>query len=73
MFKFQRIIAGGNKWVDNLFLEDERLGAIGFDNEGLYFNLKRDLTMQELNLLFSQLLNDNPNLLRERIEFRKID
>jgi hypothetical protein len=73
MFKFQRIISGGNKWVDNLFKEDERIGVIGFDAEGLYINTKRDLTIQELNLLFSQLLNGYPSLLGEKIAFRNID
>jgi hypothetical protein len=73
LFRFQRIIASNSQWVDRLYIEDNHIGFVGFDREGLYLNLKRDLTIQEINLLLSQLLNSNPQLLSEKIEFKKID
>jgi hypothetical protein len=73
VFKFQRIISGGGKWTDNLFLEDTHIGTIGFDEEGLFIKVKRNLTLQEINLLIAQLVNNNPNLLTEKFEILKFD
>ncbi|PGO60651.1 hypothetical protein [Priestia megaterium] len=72
MFKFQRIIAGGYKWVDNLFVEDEHIGTMGYDEEGIYFNLKRNLSLKEMNLLIAQVTMSNPDLLQDNFEMRKI-
>lgn len=71
MFKFQRIISANKNWTDNLFKEDEHLGTIGLDKYGLFININRDLTLQEVNLLIAQLINSNPNLLTEKIEIQK--
>lgn len=71
MFKFQRILSGGGNWTDNLFKEDERLGTLGLDKYGLFLNINRDLTMQEFNLLFAQLLASDPTLATHKIEIHK--
>lgn len=71
MFRFQRVISSKNNWTDNLFKEEENIGAIGMDKYGLFINIKRNLTLQEINLLIAQLINDNPNLLTEKIEINK--
>jgi len=68
MFKFQRIISAGIKWTDNLFLEDKHIGTMGFDEEGLWIKIKRNLTLQELNLLIAQITMSNPHLNSERLE-----
>lgn len=71
MFKFQRIISARNYWTDNLFKEDKHIGTIGKDKYGLFINLNRDLTVQEINLLIAQLINNSPELLIEKIEIQK--
>lgn len=71
MFKLQRIISAGNHWTDNLFKEDEHLGAIILDKYGLLININRDLTLQEINLLIAQLIHTCPELLTEKIEIQK--
>ncbi|WP_211747906.1 hypothetical protein [Paenibacillus sp. Marseille-Q4541] len=68
MFKFQRIVSGGIKWQDNLYIEDEPIGGIGFDEDGLYIKTKRYLTLKELNLLIAQLVKGDPRLLDEKVE-----
>jgi hypothetical protein len=73
VFKFQRIISGGGKWTDNLFIENKYIGTIGFDEKGLFVKAKRNLTLQEINLLIAQLVNSNPNLLSEKLEILKFD
>lgn len=73
MFKFQRIFSGGIKWQDNLYIEDEVIGSIGFDEEGLYVKVKRHLTLQEINLLIAQLTNGDPRLLSEKVEITLIN
>lgn len=73
MFKFQRIVSGGGKWTDNLFIEDTHIGTLGFDEDGLFIKVKRNLTLREINLLIAQLVNDIPNLLTEEIEILKFD
>ncbi|GEM_PF-4178152 len=71
MFKFQRIISGGEQWTDNLYKEDEYIGKLGKDKYGLFINLQRDLTLGEINLLIAQLSNAEPLLLTEKIEIQK--
>jgi len=71
LFKFQRIISGGEQWTDNLYKEDEYIGKLGKDKYGLFINLQRDLTLGEINLLIAQLSNAEPLLLTEKIEIQK--
>ncbi|PLS19522.1 hypothetical protein CVD28_03650 [Bacillus sp. M6-12] len=73
MFKFQRIISAGLKWTDNLFVEEEFIGTMGFDEEGLWIKIKRNLTLQEINLLIAQMLISNPDLVTEKIEMMKYE
>lgn len=73
MFKFQRIMSGGGKWTDNLFIEDKHIGTIGLDGEGLYIKTKMGLSLQEINLLIAQLIANNPALLNEKLEILKFD
>lgn len=73
MFKFQRIISSGLRWTDNLFIEEEFIGTMGFDNEGLWIKAKRNLSLQELNLLIAQLAKDSPKLLSEKLEIIKYE
>lgn len=68
MFKFQRILSAGAVWTDNLYLEDEHLGTIGRDNDGLWAKLNRHLKIQEINLLLAQLAKENPELLKDTLE-----
>lgn len=71
MFKFQRIMSGGGNWTDNLFKEEEYLGTIGLDKYGLFINIKRDLTLQEINILIAQLISNDNSLLTKKIEIIK--
>lgn len=73
MFKFQRFFSGPGAWSDNLFLEEEPIGIIGKDKEGLFVSLKRNLTLSEINLLIAQLSIRNPEIIQETIEFQKYE
>ena len=73
MFKFQRIISSGLKWTDNLYYEDTHIGTMGFDEEGLWLKAKRNLTIQEINLLIAQIIFSNPNLVAEKLEILKYE
>lgn len=71
MFKFQRRLSGGENFTDHLYKENEFIGAIGKDKYGMFLNLERDLTLEEINLLIAQVVSVNPNLLTEKIEIHK--
>lgn len=73
MFKFQRFFSGPEGWSDNLFLEEESIGIIRRDKEGLFISLKRNLTLSEINLLIAQLSISNPETIQESIEFQKYE
>ncbi|MEB2277022.1 hypothetical protein LAV82_23670 [Bacillus sp. ILBB4] len=73
MFKFQRFVSVGSNSVDNLYLNDAHIGTLGIDTEGIYLNLKKDLSLAEYNLLIAQLVSDNPTLLKENVQIAKVD
>lgn len=67
MFEFSRIASDQDKWMDTLLLNGVSIGTIGLDDKGIFLKAKRNLTLQELNLLIAQLITRNPNLLSEKI------
>lgn len=71
MFKFQRIFSGNGNWTDLLFKNDEKLGVVGMDNEGVYVKTDRPLTISDVNLLIAQLESGDSSLLSKNIEFLK--
>lgn len=73
MFTFQRIMSGDNVWRDRLLFQNNHVGYIGFDEEGLFINLiENKLTLQDIHLLFSQVVKENPTLLNQKIELNTI-
>lgn len=73
IFKFQRIFAGNGNWTDNLFKEDEQIGTLGEDSEGIFVKTKNLLTVAEINLLFAQLIKGDPSILSKKVEFLEVD
>lgn len=62
------LLKGKGQQVSNLYLENEFLGTIGQDGEGLFIRPKRRLKISEYNLLISQLANLNPDVMNQEFE-----
>lgn len=53
MFKIQVVAQVGIQFAGNLFMKDSVIGGIGNDVNGLYVNLRGELTTKEMMALMS--------------------
>lgn len=73
MFKFVMVASSKGISLNHIYLNDTHMGSIGIDKEGVYLNLKSDLSLGELNLLIAQLVSEQPTLLKEKVQIAKVD
>lgn len=56
MYKFATFLKSNVKQVDYIYDEDDNfVGAVGVDTEGLYLNLKKNLQLSNLIILLEQI------------------